>query len=535
MKTATDGLKARFLALLPTAEPATAGREAKAAKGKNAADHDLSDHQDEPGGRGIDRLLPMLQGDPLYLCDDGTGYILRRGRLFLLDNKNRELVEDLRLDGLEQTGKAPSRETVTTVIDLLSARARREGKPVELFNRCGEKGGLFYYDLGNGKAVEVSPGVRSWRITAAPVMFRQMKHQKPQATPLPKGDPWRFLEFCNLPENQRLLCLVTLATCFIPRIAHPAIHVSGCQGSGKSMFTSLWKTVIDPSSVLLSTMPRKPEDLDLLLVRHYGLVLDNLSALSGDTCDRLCSYITGGAIEKRTLHTDLETTILKSNSVIFFSSIGSLHSRPDLTERSIVFELQRITDDARADEGEVRERFHAVLPEILGRLFDLLARAMEILPTLKMARLPRMAGFAKWGYAVAEALGGRGDEFLRDYAGNSTIQTGALLERDTFFAAIVQAMDDPGIGSLSGSFHEVLLLLSEVMAPGEAKNGYRILERDRTFPSARGFRKHLERIRIPLEGMGIGFAIDDQRTSRAKAFVSFHKQGQEPVDGKAPF
>ncbi len=366
-------------------------------------------------------------------------------------------------------------------------------------------------------------------------MFRQMKHQKPQAAPLSKGDPWRFLEFCNLPENQRLLCLVTLVTCFVPRIAHPAIHVSGCQGSGKSMFTSLWKTVIDPSSVLLSTMPRKPEDLDLLLVRYYGLVLDNLSALSGDTCDRLCSYITGGAIEKRTLHTDLETTILKSNSVIFFSSIGSLHSRPDLTERSIVFELQRITDAARADESEVREGFQAALPEILGGVFELLARAMEIFPTLKLPRLPRMAGFAKWGYAVAEALGGRGDEFLRDYAGNSTIQTGALLERDTFFAAIVQAMDDPGIGELRGSFHEVLLILSEVAAPGEAKNGYRTLERDRTFPSARGFRKHLERIRMPLEGMDIGFTIDDQRTSRGKAFVTFYKQGQAVTGGQEPF
>ncbi len=518
-------LKERFLALLPKAEPATAAHEKKAPA---PAESDLSDHQDA-GGRGVERLLPMLQADPLYLCDDGTGYILRHGRLFLLDHKNRELVEDMRLDGLELTGKAPSRETVTTVIDLLSARARREGLPVELFNRCGEKGGLLYYDMGNGQAVEVSPGVGSWRVTDAPVMFRRMKHQKPQVLPRPKGDPWRLLEFCDMPEEQRLLCMVTFVTCFIPRIAHPAIHVSGCQGSGKSVFTSLWKTAIDPSSVLLSTMPRKPEDLDLLLVRYYGLVLDNLSALSGDTCDRLCSFITGGVIEKRTLHTDLETTILKANSVIFYSSIGSLHSRPDLTERTIVFELQRISDEKRKPEHEVRESFQAALPEILGGAFDLLCRAMDIAPHLKLEKLPRMADFAKWGYAVAEAMGGRGEEFLRDYAGNSTIQSGSLLERDTFFASIVQAMDDPGMGDLSGSFQEVLLMLMEVAAPGEAKNGYRVLEKDRTFPSARGVRKHLERIRIPLEGMGIAFNIDDHRTSRGKAFVSFYKTGQAPA------
>lgn len=33
---------------------------------------------------------------------------------------------------------------------------------------------------------------------------------------------------------------------------------------------------------------------------------------------------------------------LKANPIILYSSIGSLHSRPDLTERTIVLELQRI-------------------------------------------------------------------------------------------------------------------------------------------------------------------------------------------------
>lgn len=519
-------LKERFLALVPEAEPVKAEKTADDTPPPPPGD-DLTHHQ-EVGGRGIERLLPMLEADPLYYCtDDGTSHILRRGRLCLLSSKNQELIEDLRLDGLELTGKAPARETVITAIDLLCARARRDGHRVELFNRVGERGGLFYYDMGDGRAVEVSPGANTWRITDAPVMFRRMRHQKAQATPKPHGDPARILEFCNLPPEQRLLAVVTFITCFVPRIFHPAIHISGCQGSGKSLFSSVWKTAIDPSSVLLSTMPRKPEDLDLLLVRYYGLALDNLSALSGDTCDRLCSFITGGTIEKRTLHTDLETTILRANSVIFYSSIGSLHSRPDLTERTIVFELGRIPDEKRMPEAEIREKFWTVLPEILGGTFNMLSRAMDIFPHLELERLPRMADFAKWGYAIAEAMGGRGDEFLRDYAATTLIQSGSLLERDTLFASIVQAMDDPAFGELNGSFHEVLLTLMEVAAPGEAKNGYRMLEKDRTFPSARGFRKHLERIRMPLEGMGIGFEIDDRRTSRGKAFVTFYKKAPD--------
>jgi len=520
-------LKERFLALLPTAEP-TAVKLEKDEKSANSAQTLHPEYME----RGVNKLLPLVQDDPLYLCDDGSSYIFRADRLLLLDSKNRELCEDLRLDGYEQDGKTPSRETVTTVIDLLSARARREGIRVELFNRVGEQEGRICYDMADGTAVEISPG--SWKIKKAPVIFRQLRHQKPQVKPFVKGgDPWRFFEFFEIPEEQQLLFIVTLITSFIPKISHPAIHVSGCQGAGKSAFTCLFKTIIDPSSVMLSVMPRKPEDLDLLFFRYKVLILDNLSGLNADTCDRLCSLISGGTIEKRTMYSDLETTILKANPIILYSSIGSLHSRPDLTERTIVFELQRIPDEKRLEDTELLAKITAILPEILGGIFDVLAHALRIYPYTTLSSVPRMAGFARWGYTIAEVLGSKGAQFLSDYAGNSNIQTGELLERDTFFAAIAEAMDEPGRKTLSGSFNEVLLALMEVAAPGEAKNGYMVLQKDRTFPVARGFRKHLERIRIPLESMGISFKIDNRRTSQAKAFVTLTKNGgNEAPSGK---
>ncbi len=506
-------LRKIFLELLPTAEPMS-----PPAGDKN----EQSPSKEKRSKRGIDAFWPVVANDPIYYCQDGTEYIYRAGKLFLLDNKNRELVEDLRLAGRDLTSKPPSRETISTAIDLLCALSRRDGQEVELFNRCGEKDNNFYFDMGNSKAVEVAPG--RWRIVDAPVMFRRMRHQKEQVDPEKEGDIRRILDFCKLPDNQLLLFLVTLVTCFIPRIAHPAIHVSGCQGAGKSVFTGLWKNLIDPSSVVLSTMPRKPEDLDLLLVRHYGLVLDNLSGLNADTCDRLCSFITGGVIEKRTLHTDLETTILKANSIVFFSSIGSLHSRPDMTERTIVFELERLAPEQRMEESELFSAFQAAVPEILGGVFELLGHAMKLYPDIKLDKLPRMASFAKWGYAIAEVMGGHGEDFLKEYANNSTIQTGSLLERDTLFSAIVQAMDDPELFPLQGSFHEMLQVLAKVAIPDGEKNNFKALEKDFTFPKARGLRKHLERIRIPLDEMGILFELNDQRTSRGKAFVTFHKK-----------
>lgn len=515
-------LKDKFLALLEAAEPVTARSSA------NEPDTDPPDHSFNPREteRGVDVLLSLTNDAPLFVSnDDGASHIYYGGKLCRLDPKNKDLSEDLQFDAHHKTGKAPSAAAIGTVIQLLSARARRSGEEIELFNRLGAKGENIYYDMADGSAVEISAG--AWRVvTPAPVMFRQMRHQRPQVKPIHSsketlGNPWLFLDFFNIREEQRLLFLVTLISSFIPRISHPAIHVSGSQGSGKSVMTRFFKKVVDPSSVELSVMPRKPDDLDLLFFRYKVVVLDNLSALNLDTCDRLCSLISGGTIEKRTLHTDIETTVLKANPIILYSSIGSLHSRPDLTERTIVFELQRIAGDKRMEEGELEERFAEALPAILGGIFDVLCHAIRIFPACSLSSVPRMASFARWGYAIAEVLGGKGDQFLLDYSGNSNIQTTELIERDTFFAAIVETMEQPSRHTLSGSFSEVLLTLMEVAAPGEAKNGYLSLQKDKTFPGARGFRKHLERIRIPLENMGIAFRIDNQRTSQAKAYVTF--------------
>lgn len=527
-----NDLKTRFLELAATAVPwvreeTGAVKDARVSRRKR--DHVTSSSPDESGGRGAERLFPLLLDEKLYFDEVGSSYILLRGRLHLLDPKNAELVRILSLYYWDLTGKPVAKEAVNTTIILLTGKAHQDGTPLELFNRVGERDGFFYYDQGNGRTVEISPG--SWRVIPAPVIFRRMNHQQPQPDPIKGGDPWRFLDFCHLPESARLLAIVTIVTCFVPRIAHPAIHATGCQGSGKSFFTSLLKTLIDPSCVVLSSMPRKAEDLDLLLFRYYCLVLDNVSGFLQEICDRLCSYISGGVIEKRTLHSDTDTTILKSNSIIVYSSITSLHTRPDLTERTIRLDLERIPKEARRPERKIRADFEAALPSILGGVFDLLAKAMLIFPKVELPELPRMADYAIWGFAIAEAMGGRGNEFLRDYTGNATLQTFELLEHDTFFSSIVQAMERPGPGPLEGTFQEVLSILREIAAPG---GNDKALDKDRSFPHARGFRKHVERLRIPLEDLSITFRFLDRdampNKNRGKAWISFFKKHVQTLE-----
>lgn len=481
---------------------------------------------EESGGRGAELVFPIIGGCRLYADDTGTAFIWIGEKLHALDTKNRELAEVITYQCRETTGKFPSKEAVNTAISYYSEKARRDGEPLELFNRVGERDGRYYYDLLNGRAVELSPG--SWRIVPAPVMFRRMNHQQAQPDPKPGGDPWRFFEFCRLPKELHLLAMVTICTCFIPRISHPAIHVTGSQGSGKSFASRLLKQLVDPSAVMLSTMPRKIEDMLLLIWRYYVPIFDNVSGFNAEIGDVFCSIISGGVIEKRTLHTDSDTTIMKASGVIVFSSITSLHDRPDLHERTIKLELERIPKEERRTERRLWSEFEAALPEILGGVFDLIAKSMLIFPKVELQELPRMADYACHGYAIGEAMApGQGSQFLRDYTGNATLATAELLEHNTFFSSIIQAMERPGPGGLSGTFKEVLCELSEIAAPGGS--GLKALEKDRTFPSSpRSFRKHLDRLRVPLEDMGLTYLIDNHRTNKGRAAVEFRKRDLDP-------
>ena len=140
-------LKDAFLELLATADPVTT-RSKKQDSAPDRGDHSSNQREIE---RGIDVLLPLVDDKPLYVSsDDGASHIYYNNRLCRLDVKNKELSEEFRLDVYEKTGKAPSRETVATVIELLSARARRTGEEIELFNRIGAKGDNIYYDMADG-------------------------------------------------------------------------------------------------------------------------------------------------------------------------------------------------------------------------------------------------------------------------------------------------------------------------------------------------------------------------------------------------
>jgi len=354
---------------------------------------------------------------------------------------------------------APTVTMFQTILQLLEGQAQCRGERIELQVRVAEGRNCLYYDLGDGKAVLITP--KEWRIVglgpkisdekhetveqSSPILFRRFAHQKPQVKPKPKGDLRSFLELVNLPqegENREkgLLLLVWLVTAFIPGFPHPILALYGPQGSAKSTLFKLLKELIDPCAVQSLAPSYNPSDFALQASHHWFLPLDNLSEMPMWLSNALCRTCTGEAFSRRQLFEDVEETIFSFQRVIGLGGINLVAYRPDLLDRCLLLGLEQISDSSRRLENEMWERFVKVKPLLLGAIFDAVVGALQYYPDVKLTELPRMADFARWGVAVALALGYKAEEFLSAYKASISRQHREAINANLVAQAIVEMM-----------------------------------------------------------------------------------------------
>jgi hypothetical protein len=384
------------------------------------------------------------------------GYIrVNNQNLRIRSRQAREFLNHL---AYSKFGKVLRTEQCNAVKDALNAAAIFEGEYVETFLRVAKEGEAFYYDLGDGYAVRILPG--SWEIVESPIFFRSYQHSKPQVHPAREGDPFLLLKHFRLPgslvslSDEQVLLLVKTIADFIPGIPHPILAFTGPRGSSKSLSTCLLKSLVDPASTETLTMQDRPDELALQLCHHYLAAFDNVSSLRTWQSDMFCRAATGSAFSKRELYTNEDEVVLSFKHLIVLNGINNPASRPDLLDRLIMIQLEPIPLEERRLEAEVKARFREDLPSILGGIFNVIAKAMLILPSVRLKKLPRMADFTLWGYAVAEALGIGGNRFLQAYEANIKQLVSAAIEASPVATAILKFMENRG--EWEGSANDLL-------------------------------------------------------------------------------
>ena len=340
-------------------------------------------------------------------------------------------------------GQPISNDAIKQVLGACSAKAMYDNpNPISLSVRVAERDGEFWYDLSNNDWQAVRVSKAGWFIeNEPPILFNRFRHQSPQAIPKNGGNINKLLGYVNLKDNETLF-LCWLVSCFVPNIPHPAIILHGEKGAAKSTASELLKNLIDPSSLETLTLQSNQRTLAVNLLNHWFLPFDNVSFISEEVSDTLCRAITGGGIQQRKLNTNSEDVIITFQRCIAINGIQNVAKRADLLDRSILIELLRIKDEKRKELSEIMSSFEADRADILGGIFDNLSKAMAIYPTVKLCNLPRMADFARWGYAIGEALGGMGQQFLDEYAANRQIQNEEAIANDPVATLIVEFMRD---------------------------------------------------------------------------------------------
>lgn len=326
---------------------------------------------------------------------------------------------------------APSSEAMKTAITTLAAKARYSGSQIPLNLRCAFVDGVLWYDLGDSawRAVKIIPG--GWEIVERPpILFRRFAHQQAQVLP-ERGSvtTQELLKFVNVSDkDKQLLLLVYMVAAFIPDFAHPILSVFGPYGSAKSNLGRLLRRIIDPSIMETTSFPKNVGELPQILSHNYALFFDNLSGLTEDESNALSKAVTGDAISKRVLYSDDEDHIYSYKRIVSLNGINRVGSMPDLLERSLLMELERIEPSARKTEEQINKQFEAIRAQLLAAIFDALALALAAYPTVEVKDPPRMADFTRWGMAIAQALDYSPADFFAAYRKNMSSQNEQVLE-----------------------------------------------------------------------------------------------------------
>lgn len=362
----------------------------------------------------------------------------------------------------EEEHKTPNSDSLNAAINAVEGKAIHEGTCHELHNRVAWLDDNIWYDLSDSRYRAVKISKKGWEIVEQPpILFQRYQHQSSQVEPLTHGDPIKLLDYVNLKDDeQKLLFMVYVTACIIPEIAHPILHPWGGQGAAKSTLMRFIVSLIDPSEEDLLVVPRNENDLAQRLNHHWICCFDNLATLPDWLSDTLSRAVTGTGFSKRELFTDDNVVIYKIKRVVGLNGINIVAVKPDLLDRCILLELDRIDESTRQEEKLLWRWFDRDKPAILGGLFDVVSRAIRYYPEVKLDKLPRLADFGRWGEAISRALGNPPDQFLEAYFANISSQNDEVLASNPIASCIMRLMFDPPQDEWKGSPAELLHTLN---------------------------------------------------------------------------
>jgi hypothetical protein len=345
------------------------------------------------------------------------------------------------------SGSVPPERMVSQLLATMEGNALFDGTEHRVFVRIAESDGAIYLDLANTKWQAVEITAESWQVVDnPPVKFRRPRGMASLPTPERHGSLDDLRGFINVSTDADWILLTSwLINTFRPTGPYPILMLQGEQGTAKSTTMRILRSLIDPNVSPIRTVPRSERDLMIAASNSWVQAFDNLSHIPLWFVDALCRLATGGGFATRKLRTDEDEILFDAQLPSVLTSLGELATRGDLMDRAIVVNLPHIPRRKRLPGRQFWQSFAQVHPSLLGALLDGASAAIRNVKRVELDEPPRMADFAEWACAAAEACAWQvhtpdgvrteASAFLHVYEENITTAQRMLLD-----TAIAQAL-----------------------------------------------------------------------------------------------
>ncbi len=486
----------------------------------SASAEDMLDGDEENVTKEIDKVM-MSHIKEFFTDQDGESYVLISfedvNRIYKTASAEFEILVGYIFNFY--TDKIIGSTIKKSIADHYSAKAIYSQNVKYICKRVNKLDDTIFYHLGGSEIVQINKA-KVTVVDDMPTLFLPSRTALKQVTPDLETDESLLKlikkHFRITKKDERLLFAVYLITCFISGISHPVLTLHGEKGSSKTVSMKMIRQIVDPVKNPVAALPIKKDDIVSTISNSYMTCFDNLQKINVETSDIFCIVSTGGVVPKRRLYTDNEEISIELQRCLVLNGISVVMTMPDLLDRSILIELERIPKHERKTEKAVLDGFNEDLPKIIGLCFKTLSKAMALFGTKKVENLPRMADFAEWGYYIALALGKQGEDFIVAYENNQIITNEFAVTSNPLADAIVRFMDEVKEDQWKGTATQLFKELNNVAEKEK------IDTKDRSYPKSSSIlSRRIKEIKANLEATGIAYSIEP--TSNNKNLVVLEK------------
>ncbi len=397
-------------------------------------------------------LMEIAENCDLWHSDDGVAYadLEIEGIRHTYPIRRKAFKTWLSSELYKRHETGANSEAMASCLNVLEAKATFEGQGRKVFLRTGQDAdGTVYIDAATQAWDVIKVTAAGWEVIASkdcPIRFSRNEGQLPLPLPEHGGDLSKLWDVVAVNKNYRGLVLAWLAFCFVPNGSKPILTFHGAKGAGKSWATQVLKSLIDPGKAALLPAVGDRRGLAVAASNRWVLSYDNLTTLSTDQQDALCCAATGAGFSHRTLHTDLDETFIEYTRPQILTSVDLVPTRSDLLDRCLLIKLDRIPDNERKTEAELKETLAALSPGLLGALLDVVAGTLGTWGTEfnrghNEQKLPRLADFGLFAIKAETALGLESGGFMATYQANIEAAQNEAIEANPIAAAILALME----------------------------------------------------------------------------------------------